>query len=78
MTPDKLISDIHFLLPMLFHLIISIFGIILVISGIINFNERTSFIYTDALPIGPLGIILGLVLMYFGEAFSFIGELLNG
>lgn len=77
MNPDKMISDMMLVGPFFLHLILSILGIAMVIGGLRDINEKTHFQHIVEVPVGFIGVIIGLLLMYYGNAFSVIWSIIK-
>ena len=63
------------IITILWHIALCMVGLVMVVSGIWNLNKTDHFAYIVEIPTGVFSIIVGLVLLYFGGAFSIIWEL---
>jgi hypothetical protein len=80
MTPEKMLSDLVQIGPMIFHFVISIFGIAMFIGGLIDVikSKPTShLLHLVEIDYGAMGVIVGLVLMYYGGAFPVIWSIIK-
>jgi uncharacterized membrane protein len=77
MTTEKMISDLAIFWPFFLNFILSIFGIIFVIGGIRNFTKLTHFLHIIEVPVGVIGVIIGSVLMYYGNTFSVLWRIIK-
>lgn len=77
MSPEKMLTDLMAVGPTILHFIISILGIALVIGGLRDMNKSTHFQHIVEVPIGVTGVIVGLVLMYYGGAFPVIWSVIK-
>ncbi len=77
MSPEKMLTDLMAVGPSIFHFIISLLGFALVIGGLRDINKSSNFINVVEVPIGFLGVIIGLLLMYYGGAFPVIWSVIK-
>jgi len=77
MTPEKMLSDLMAVGPMILHFVISMIGIALVIGGLRDMGKSPNFLHIVEVPIGFTGVIIGLVLMYYGGAFPVIWSIIK-